>query len=141
MPLNETLPVDIDTRLATLGEAIADASHEVVFAYLFGSVDTPRRTPRSDVDVAVYAASTSDRDDLRLRVAAAASKHLGTDAVDVVLLNTAPLSLAGRVLTRRRVILDRQPFVRHRYESLTARMFSDFRIREHRLLKQRFARG
>ncbi len=141
MPLNETLPADINERLATLGEAIAAAIPDVVFAYVFGSIDTPRRTPRSDVDLAVYAAETADRDDLRLRVAAAASKHLRTDAVDVVMLNTAPLSLAGRVLTTRRVILDRKPFIRHQYESRTARMFSDFRIREHRLLAERFARG
>ena len=141
MPRHETLPADIHERLATLGEAIAAVSHDVLFAYVFGSIDTPRQTPRSDVDVALYAAGTADRDDLRLRVVTAASKHLRTDAVDVVLLNNAPLSLAGRVLTTRRVILDRQPFTRHLYESQTARMFSDFRIREHRLLTQRFARG
>ena len=51
----------------------------IVFAYVFGSIDTPRQTPRSDVDVAIYAAGTADRDDLRLRVAAVASTHLRTD--------------------------------------------------------------
>ncbi len=112
-----------------------------MFAYVFGSIDTSRRTPRSDVDLAIYVEDTADLDDVRLSIAAAASKHLRTDAVDVVLLNNAPLSVAGRVLTTRRVILDRRPFLRHQYESVTARMFSDFRIREHRLLAERFARG
>jgi hypothetical protein len=78
---------------------------------------------------------------VRLEVARAVAKHLGTDAVDVVLLNTAPVSLAGRVLTSRRVVLDRVPFARHRFESLTARLFQDFRIREHRLLARRYTRG
>jgi predicted nucleotidyltransferase len=141
MPLNETLPQDIDERLATVSAAIEAASADVLFAYVFGSIDTPRRTPRSDVDLAIYVAESADLHAVRLSVAAAAAKHLRTDAVDVVLLNDAPLSVAGRVLTTRRVILDRQPFLRHRYESITARMFSDFRIREHRLLAERFARG
>lgn len=47
----------------------------------------------------------------------------------------------GRVLTTRRVLLDRDPFARHRYESLQARMFQDFRIREHRLLAARQRHG
>jgi hypothetical protein len=58
-----------------------------------------------------------------------------------VLLNTAPISLAGRVLMSRRVLLDRDPHLRHRYESLQLRMFHDFRVREHRILTQRPARG
>jgi hypothetical protein len=72
---------------------------------------------------------------------ARAQKRLGTDAIDVVLLNSAPVSLAGRVLTSRRVLLERDPFARHRYESLHARMFHDFRIREHSLLAEREGRG
>jgi hypothetical protein len=78
---------------------------------------------------------------VRLDVARAAARHLGTDAIGIVLLNTAPVSLAGRVLTSRRVVLDRVPFARNRFESLTARLFQDFRIREHRLLAQRYARS
>ena len=78
---------------------------------------------------------------MRLDVAGTAAKHLGTDAIDVVPLNSAAISLAGRVLASRRVIVDRAPFARHRYESLIARMFQDFRIREHRLLAERRARG
>ncbi len=141
MPLNEVLPANIEQRLADLGDVIAAASAEVDFAYVFGSVAAGRQTPRSDVDLAVHVSGRADRWAVRLEVARAASKHLGTDAVDLVLLNTAPIALAGRVLTTRRVVLDRVPFARHRYESLTARMFQDFRIREHRLLTGRYARG
>ena len=141
MPLNDALPPDIEQRVADLGHAIAAASTEVDFAYVFGSVAAGRQTPRSDVDLAVHVDRHADGGAVRLEVARAATRHLGTDAVDVVLLNAAPIALAGRVLTTRRVLLDRDPFARHRYESLTARMFQDFRIREHRLLTQRYARG
>jgi predicted nucleotidyltransferase len=141
MPLNEALPPDIEQRLAGLGHAIAAASADVDFAYVFGSVAAGRQTPRSDVDLAIHVTDHSDGRTVRLEVARAASRHLGTDAVDVVLLNVAPIALAGRVLTTRRVVLDRVPFARHRYESQTARLFQDFRIREHRLLTQRYPRG
>lgn len=141
MPLKLTLPTDLSRRLEGLGEAIGTASDDVVFAYLFGSAATGGLTPRSDVDVAVFASPGADTHAVRLDVARACARHLGTDAVDIVLLNAAPIALAGRVLMTRRVLLDRDPGVRHRYESLHARMFQDFRIREHRLLAERDARG
>ncbi len=120
---------------------MAAAAAGVEFAYLFGSAAEGRLTPRSDVDVAIFVSERADPEAVRLDVARAVARHLGTDAVDVVLLNSAPISLTGRVLTSRRVVLDRAPFERHRYESLTARMFQDFRIREHRLLARRYQRG
>ena len=141
MPLKLTLPPDLDRRLEGLGDAIAASSDDVLFAYVFGSAARGSLTPGSDVDVAIYVAPSADAHRARLVVARACAKQLGTDAVDVVLLNSAPVALAGRVLTSRRVLLERDPFARHQYESLYARMFHDFRIREHRLLAEREGRG
>ena len=141
MPLKLELPPDLDRRLAGLGDAIAASSDAVDFAYLFGSAAAGTLRPGSDVDVAIHVAPPADAHRARLDVIRACTRHLATDAVDVVLLNVAPIALAGRVLTGRRVILERDPFARHRYESLHARMFQDFRIREHRLLAERDARG
>jgi predicted nucleotidyltransferase len=137
VPLKLTLPADLAERLSGLGEALAAASDDIVFAYLFGSVSTGQTTGQSDVDIAIYCVPGSDVHSARLAATRAASKHLGTDALDLVVLNTALISLAGRVLTTRRVLLDRDPPVRHQYESLHARMFQDFRIREHRILAGR----
>jgi hypothetical protein len=131
---------DVGHRLATIARAL-DRVPEVVFAYLFGSFGCGRPGPLSDVDVAVYIDEGVDLEGSRLEVIGALTSHLGTDAIDVVVLNSAPIALAGRVLSQRRVIIDRRPFVRHRYESLTAREFLDFRHFEHRLLARRFARG
>ena len=141
MPLKLTLPANIDQRILGLGDAIGETSADVVFAYLFGSASTGRLTPTSDVDIAICVAPGADAHAVRLAIARAASRQLGTDAIDVILLNGAPISLVGRVLGTRRVVLDRDPFARHRYESLQARMFQDFRIREHRLLAEREAHG
>lgn len=135
------LPADIEARLDDLANAIAAASPDVEFAYLFGSAAVGRLTSSSDVDVAICVSPHADAHAVQLDVIRAVTRHLSTDAVDVVLLNTAPIALAGRILTTRRVLLDRVPFARHRYESLTARTFQDFRIRERRLLTHRYARG
>ncbi len=141
MSLNLTLPADLQDRLDGLGDAVAQGAPEVEFAYLFGSAVSGRVTPRSDVDIAIHVARGTDAHSVRLAVARAASRHLRTDAVDVVLLNTAPISLRGRVLGSRRVIVERNPHARHQFESLTLRMFHDFRMREHRILQWRDARG
>ena len=141
MPLKLALPPDLDRRLSGLADAIAAASGDVEFAYLFGSAATGIVRPGSDVDVAIHVAPGADAHRVQLEVARACARQLGTDAVDIVLLNAAPIALAGRVLTGRRVLLDCHPFVRHRYESLHARMFQDFRVREHRLLAERDARA
>jgi len=141
VPVKATVPDDIDRRLDTLGDALAADCPEIEFAYLFGSASTGDRTPRSDIDLAIYVSESADECAARLETGRIAGRHLGTDAVDVVLLNFAPTALAGRILTSRRVIVDRRPFTRHRFESRVARQFQDFRIREHRLLAERFPRG
>lgn len=141
MPAKTTLPSNLADRISGLGEAIAVSCPDVLFMYLFGSAATGTLTPRSDVDLAVFVAPGVDAHATQLAVARAASSQLGTDAIDVVLLNTAPISVSGRVLGSRRVLLDREPFARHRYESATARLFQDFRIRERRVLAERAAHG
>jgi predicted nucleotidyltransferase len=134
------LPPDIARRLSTLGEALAGCP-VVVFAYLFGGVAAGRVTPLSDVDVAVYLDPAADLVAARLQAIDAVTRHLATDAVDLVVLNSALTTLVGRVLTSRQVILDRDPFLRHRFESLALREFADFRVFEHRLLERRARRG
>jgi hypothetical protein len=69
------------------------------------------------------------------------SEILGTGEIDLVILNKAPLSLAGRVLQGRKVLVDKAPFVRHRFESLTLRMFFDFSLKERTILKRRYGIG
>ena len=134
------LPQDIAHRLRTLGQAL-EKCPGVVFGYLFGGAATGRLTPLSDVDVAVYLDETADPVEGRLEAVGAVTRHLGTEEVDVVVLNTAPISLTGRILQSRQVICDRDPFSRHRFESRVLREFFDFRSFEHRLLAHRYARG
>jgi predicted nucleotidyltransferase len=136
----ERAPDRLADRVASLGEVIA-AHPGVVFAYLFGSQATGRAGPLSDVDVAVFLDEHTDAFEAKLALADALARHLGTDRVDVVVLNSAPIALAGRVMSTRRVLLDRDPFARHRYESSIIRQFADFLVFERRHLARRHGRG
>ncbi len=135
-----SLPENIRERLRTLGQALEKCSG-VTFGYLIGGAAAGRVGPLSDVDVAVYLDSALDPVEQQLEVIEAVTAHLGTDEVDLVVLNTAPTALIGRILQNRQVICDRDPFRRHRFESLALREFFDFRVFEHRLLARRFAGG
>jgi hypothetical protein len=120
---------------------VLEASPGVLFAYLFGSASRGRLGPLSDVDIAVYLDDTCDPLEARLEAIGRANAHLGTDRVDVVVLNQAPIALVGRILQSRRVLCDRDPFRRHRFESLALREFADFRVFETRILSRRSAGG
>lgn len=127
-------------RLESLGDALAGCP-QVLFAYLFGSAASGDLRPLGDVDVAVFLAPGVDRMEGRLAAIDVTTSHLRTDEVDVVVLNEAPTSLAGRILATRRVITDRDPFQRQAFESLVMRQYADFRILEHRVLSGRYPRG
>jgi predicted nucleotidyltransferase len=136
----EALPVDIELCLRTLSQ-VFERCPGVVFAYLFGGAGVGRLRPLSDVDLAAYVEETRDLVEGRPELLGAVTAHLGTDKVELVVLNTAPISVTGRVLQTRRVIYDRDPCRRHRFEAGALREFFDFRIFEHRLLARRYGRG
>jgi len=61
--------------------------------------------------------------------------------LDLVILNTAPTSLAGRILQNKRILIDKEPFKRHEYESVTLREFFDFSIKEKSIFLSRYGIG
>jgi uncharacterized protein len=122
-------------------ERILEQHERVVFAYLFGSLARRTGTSGSDVDVAVYLDETADPFEEKMSLVEDFTRALYTEDVDLVVLNTAPLSLVGRILAHRVVLLDRKPHLRHRYESLLLRQFQDFYIKERGILERRFGLG
>lgn len=132
------LPTDIRSRLDTLAEALA-GDPRIRFAYLCGGAARRELTPLSDVDLAVYL-DPADLD-AELDVAELVARRLGTNEVDLVVLNHAPTALTGRLLRDRIVILDRDPRRRHRFESEALRTFHDFRLFERAALAERLDRG
>jgi predicted nucleotidyltransferase len=127
-------------RVSTLGDVLRGLE-PVVFAYLFGGLAAGPPNPLSDVDVALYVDRKANLEQARLDVLVRLTRHLATDELDLVVLNEAPIALVGRVLRTRKVIVDKEPFLRHRFESRCLREFFDFQQFEHRLLERRFARG
>lgn len=126
---------DIHTRIDALIDLFQNDPN-IVFSYLFGGLLKERLNPLSDVDLSVYLRDPEKLDYLQL--ISNISSVLGTEEIDLVILNQAPLSLAGRILQNRRVLNDRDPFLRHRYESLVLRKFFDFTLKERDILKGRY---
>ncbi|MGI8845354.1 MAG: type VII toxin-antitoxin system MntA family adenylyltransferase antitoxin [Thermoleophilaceae bacterium] len=120
-PEAEVPPVDAAAR-ARLADALDRAP--VVAAYLFGSQASGAAGPLSDVDVAVVTASpapaspgVAPRGELRAQLRATAAGALGTEEVDLVLLDGAPPLLCHRVLRGGVLLLDRNPRERVRFET------------------------
>jgi len=89
----------------------------VVAVYLFGSVARGDARQASDVDLAVLLGEDPPRtlDGLGLDLADELQAELGAP-VQVVVLNTAPCDLTHRVLRDGRLLVDRDPSARIRFE-------------------------
>lgn len=120
--------------LARLSQAAPDVfeSEPVTFAYLFGSHATGKARPGSDIDIAVYVDEATPEEtylDLSLRLARRLVSAAGVGPVEaVVVLNEAPLPLAGRIRRQRHIVYSRDEPARVRYESRIARLFNDFEL-------------
>ena len=114
---------------------------EILFAYLFGSFGKGKQLPLSDVDIAVYLKEPTVVQEKKMEILGTLIDILQTDEIDLVVLNSAPLPLRMRILENKKVIADREPSVRHHYESLTMREYFDFSIKEKDILYRRFLSG
>jgi len=86
--------------LLTKLRACLDPLEEILEAYVFGSAASARAQAHSDIDVAVYLRDRRPASAFGYGADLAASlmRELGTNAVDVVILNEAPPLLYHRVL-------------------------------------------
>lgn len=114
---------------------------KVLFAYLFGSLVKGTKQPSSDVDLAVYLREYEKFSDTKLEIVGDLSDILHTDEIDLVVLNTASLPLSMNILKNKSVLVDKHPFKRHAFESLTMRKYFDFSIKESAQLRRRYLHG
>jgi predicted nucleotidyltransferase len=136
----EKLPSNILSRIPAIREVLL-RDQRVLFAYLFGGLAEGRVRPLSDVDIAVYLNDTCGLADYRLMLFGKVTDALGTAELDLICLNTASISIAGRILQRKQLLVDKDPFRRHVYESLTLREFFDFRLTEEAFFTRRYGIG
>ena len=134
------LPENIENLLPLAGEYLKSRK-DVHFAYLFGSLAKRRPFPLSDVDIAAYLSEDTDFLERKMEMLGKLTELLETDEIDLVILNSAPLTLKMKILENRKILADNSPFLRHQYESLTMREYFDFSITEMAILKGRFLHG
>lgn len=106
--------------LARLSDALDREG--VVAAMLIGSQARGTPGPLSDVDVAIWhdrGLDPAGRLHLQLELGRAASEALGTDEVDIVMLNRAPPLLRHRAVRDARLLVERDPVARVRLDART----------------------
>jgi uncharacterized protein len=102
-------------KLDEVVEHLRDAGAR--FAYLFGSWAEGGARPTSDVDVAAWF-GRADIDGLTVAAGL-------PGPVDLLVLDSAPLELTGRVAMRGRLIFDGDPNARVAWEATTRRIYLD----------------
>ncbi len=134
-------PIKHDIRkLIPEAETYLKSREDIHFAYLFGSFARGSTSPFSDLDIAVYLAG-AELADKRMEILGDLIDIFKTDEIDLVILNTAPLTLRMNILLSKRLLADNAPFVRHAYESMTIRSYFDFSKIETNILERRFLDG
>lgn len=136
----DKLPQDILSKIPDIKELLLQDDN-IIFAYLFGGLARGEVKGLSDIDLAVYLRETDGLADIKIQLFGKLTDALGTTELDLVILNTAPVSISGRILQNKQVLVDKDPFRRHLYESLTLREFFDFRIKEDAFFKRRYGIG
>jgi predicted nucleotidyltransferase len=134
------LPKNILELLPRAAEYL-ESHRRVVFAYLFGGLAGGSAAPLSDVDIAVFLSDAARASADKLEILGNLTDILQTDEIDLVVLNTAELPLVMNALKKRRLIVDKDAFARHRFESLTMRKYFDFSIKESSVLRRRYLHG
>lgn len=109
---------DVDGTRAEVRALLRDA--HVPFAFLHGSRVHGRARADSDLDVAAWLGPDLDEDDLRSRLPA---------GIDLLVLDHAPLELAGRVALDGELLLEHDPAERVRWQAMTRKVFLDERPR------------
>jgi len=136
----ESLPADILSRIPEVKRVLAE-DDTIVFAYIFGGLAEGKVKPLSDLDIAVYIRDMSDLAEYKINLFGRIANSIGTSELDLIILNTASISITGRILQKKQILIDKAPTVRHAYESLTLRKFFDFKLKEEKFFSLRYGIG
>jgi predicted nucleotidyltransferase len=99
-------------------------AEEILLAYLFGSQADGTAGPQSDYDIALLVRQPSPA--LQARLAHEIGIILGTDWVDVVLLNRAPVELAYAVIVQGQLLYQRSVAERVEFEAKVLSLYADY---------------
>lgn len=116
----------VEEKLPLLVDRLS-AFPEVVAVYLFGSFARGKPRKMSDVDIAVLTADRSGNpgSSRHLDYIVAASKALGTDRLDLVILDSAPIALRHAVFRDGKLLFVRNPRVLAQFREESLRQYLD----------------
>jgi len=137
---DKKLPENILNLLPQANKFLENYS-KVVFAYLFGSLTKGKINPLSDIDIAIYFKKGTNFTREKMVILKELIDIFGTDEIDLVILNVAPLTLRARIVKNKKILVDKDPFLRHSFESLVLREYFDFSKKEEDIFKRRFSLG
>lgn len=137
---DKKLPENILEILPEVNNFLENYS-KVVFAYLFGSLTKGKVNPLSDIDVALYLKKGTNFAREKMVILKKLIDIFGTEEIDLVILNIAPLTLKARIVGNKKILVDKDPFLRHSFESLALREYFDFSKKEEEIFKRRFSLG
>lgn len=119
----------LESRLTALGTSFSGFP-EVVAVYLFGSAARGARRKRSDIDIAILtrkrgASRSHGKGRSLVDYVQTACDALGTDQVDVVLLDRSPVVLRHEVFREGKLLLVRDPEALSRFRQESSREYLD----------------
>jgi len=114
---------------------------KIVFAYLFGSLTKGKVSPISDIDIALYLKRGTNFAREKMVILKRLIDIFATEEIDLVILNIAPLTLRARIVENKKILVDKNPFLRHSFESLVLREYFDFSKKEEDIFKKRFSQS
>ena len=129
---NLATPPNWDAVIATLRAIVPSvlaAVPEVDLAYLYGSVARGQARPDSDIDVALVLRRpllAPDRLKLELALEVDLAIRAGEEALDVRVVNDAPLLLQGAVATEGILLYSRDELARIAFEASTRSRYFDY---------------
>ncbi len=118
--------LNVDKELKNLPAFFA-AIPEVMTVFLFGSYGTENQTALSDVDFAVYFNKTVDLAE-EMSFLSRLSDVLGTDCVDLVNLNKAPVNIQFKAVSEGKLIYERDYITTCDYVEKVVGIYQDYAI-------------
>lgn len=107
-------------------EAVLAKHPELELAYLFGSRAGGHAGPDSDYDFAILIDEARDLPALRAQMSYELGSALGTDKIDIVILNQAAIELAYAVVAQGMLVFERTEATRVEFEAGVMGRYGDY---------------
>lgn len=118
--------IDTTDEMVRCLKAVWNRFDTVKLAYLFGSRAVAGAGPSSDYDIAVLVGRQDAGLEVQNQLALAAAQALGSQRVDMVLLNAAPVELAYAVIAQGVLLHQQNDGVRVEYEARVMACYGDY---------------